>query len=67
MLFLSGCQLCSKCFYTLPRAIKEEKKNEEGVGHSGVKKKKGEVGQVGFLDKEKRKEKEESWRGLFRL
>ena len=26
--------------YTLPRAIKEEKKNEEGVGHSGEKKEK---------------------------
>ena len=36
MLFLSRCQLCSKCFYTLPRAIKEKKKKEEGVGHSGV-------------------------------
>ena len=61
MLFLSGCHLCSKCFYTLPRAIKEKKKKEEGVGgsksereskvgHSGVEKEKGEVGQVGFLD-----------------
>ena len=40
MLFLSGCQLCSNCFYTLPRAIKEEKKKEEGVGHSGVEKEK---------------------------
>ena len=49
MLFLSGCQLCSKCFYTLPRAIKEKKKKEKGVGHSGVEKEKGEVGQVGFL------------------
>ena len=36
--------------YTLPRAIKEKKKKEEGVGHSGVEKEKGEVGQVGFLD-----------------
>ena len=36
MLFLSGCQLCSKCFYTLSRAIKEKKKKEEEVGHSEV-------------------------------
>ena len=35
MLFLSGCQLCSNCLYTLPRAIKEKKKKKEGVGHSG--------------------------------
>ena len=40
MLFLSRCQLCSKCFYTLPRAIKEKKKKEEGVGHSGVQREK---------------------------
>ena len=26
--------------YTLPRAIKEKKKKEEGVGHSGVEKEK---------------------------
>ena len=37
--------------YTLPRAIKEEKKIEKGVGHSGVEKEKGEVGQVGSLEK----------------
>ena len=36
LLFLSGCQLCSKCFYTLPRAIKEKKKNEEVFGFSHV-------------------------------
>ena len=57
LLFLSGCQLCSKCFYTLPRAIKEKKKKEEGVGHSGVEKEKGEVGQVGFLDSREEEKK----------
>ena len=52
MLFLSGCQLVQNAFYTLPRAIKEEKKNEAVVGGLGTKgeKEKGEVGQVGFLD-----------------
>ena len=43
LLFLSGFQLCSNCFRTLPCAIKEEKKNEERVGHSGVEKEKGET------------------------
>ena len=69
LLFLSGCQLCSNCFYTLPRAIKEKKKNEKGVGHSGVEKEKGEVGQVGFLENKRRREKQNPflvssfWRG----
>ena len=43
--------------YTLPRAIKEEKKIEERVGHSRVEKEKGEVGQVGSLE-ETRESKE---------
>ena len=38
-------------FYTLPRAIKEKKKKEEGVGHSGVEKEKGEAGHFGILGK----------------
>ena len=33
MLFLSGCQLCVRMFYTLPQAIKEEKEDEERVGN----------------------------------
>ena len=47
MLFLSGCQLFSKCFYTLPRAIKEKKKKEEGVGFQ----------RRGKVEKGKRKER----------
>ena len=31
----------SQRVYTLSRVIKEEKKDEEGVGHSGVEKEKG--------------------------
>ena len=53
-LFLSGCQLCSNCFHTLPRAIKEEKKNEEGVGSSKSKRE----SKVGFLDNEREKREE---------
>ena len=37
--------------YTLPRAIKEEKKSEEGVGHSGVEKEKKEKTREEFGNK----------------
>ena len=47
----------SQMVYTLSRAIKEEKKNEEGVGHSGVEKEKGEVGQVGILESREREQR----------
>ena len=42
MLFLSGCQLYVRMFYTLPQAIKEEKEDEEGVGNLDSKREKFE-------------------------
>ena len=54
MLFLSGCQLVQSAFYTLSRAIKEEKKNEAVVGGLGTKGEKEKVRQ----SKEGSKERE---------
>ena len=54
LLFLSGCQLIQNAFYTLPRAIKEEKKNEAKVGNS----KSERESRVGFLDNEREKREE---------
>ena len=58
MLFLSGCQLCSNCFHTLSRAIKEEKKNEEEVG-SSKSERESKVGHLG-VEKEKKERLERS-------
>ena len=41
MPFLSGGHLCVRMGYTLPQAIKEEKKDEEGVGISKSEKREG--------------------------
>ena len=62
MLFLSRYQLCSKCFYTLPRAIKEKKKKEEGGWpFGGLEKRKEKKG------KQKQKEKERAKLCFFSL
>ena len=39
--FLSGCQHCVRMFYTLSQVIKEEKRDEEGVGGSKSEKREG--------------------------
>ena len=69
-LFLSGCQLVQNAFYTLPRAIKEEKKNEAGVGSSEIKKREQgwpfsfgeETEEKGLAIREKRKKRREGKR-----
>ena len=55
MLFLSGGHLCVRMGYTLPKAIKEEKKDEERVGNLDWKREK-----AGKLKVKKRNEREGS-------